>query len=137
MNNFRNMLQSSFLAAAQDVRDDAELAKKMMAEKSPEDKRFDLLNRLGIVDEVHKKVRFSGDDPRKPYQIPGASSFSVLASPYVNVLETEDSQDQQVLANETWIDVEFDVALDSGSQEHVCDDVDYYYYYYYYYLVLP
>ena len=42
------------------------------------------------------------------------------------VLETEEAngQDQQVLANETWVDVEFDVALDSGSQEHVCDEVD-------------
>ena len=32
--------------------------------------------------------------------------------------------DSQVMSNEVWQDVEFDVALDSGSQDHVCDEVD-------------
>ena len=29
-----------------------------------------------------------------------------------------------MLNNETWQDIEFEVALDSGSQDHVCDEVD-------------
>ena len=28
------------------------------------------------------------------------------------------------MSNEKWEDIEFEVALDSGSQEHVCDEVD-------------
>ena len=30
----------------------------------------------------------------------------------------------ELLASETWQDVEFEVALDSGSQDHVCDEID-------------
>ena len=30
----------------------------------------------------------------------------------------------ELLANEAWQDVEFEVALDSGSQDHVCDEID-------------
>ena len=59
----------------------------------------------------------------KPTPIPGASSLGVLANPFVALFETDDNE-PQVLSNTTWVDVEFDVALDSGSQEHVCDEVD-------------
>ena len=45
----------------------------------------------------------------------------------LNLFEVSDPQgsDSQVLANEQeWQDIEFEVALDSGSQDHVCDEED-------------
>ena len=45
----------------------------------------------------------------------------------VNIFEVSEpiaGGDQAILSNETWEDIEFEVALDSGSQDHVCDEVD-------------
>ena len=42
----------------------------------------------------------------------------------MEVLEPVGSGDAEVLTAEAWQDVEFEVALDSGSQDHVCDEVD-------------
>ena len=44
----------------------------------------------------------------------------------LHLFETIDpvGDDRAILSNEEWQDVEFEVALDSGSQDHVCDEVD-------------
>jgi hypothetical protein len=72
-----------------------------------------LLNSMGIIDEVKrtvaKRVRFKGVE----------SALNVM-----EVLEPVGSGDAEVLTAEAWQDVEFEVALDSGSQDHVCDEVD-------------
>ena len=46
--------------------------------------------------------------------------------PGLHIFEVSDPivADQAVLSNETWMDIEFEVALDSGSQDHVCDEQD-------------
>jgi len=67
----------------------------------------DFLEKLGVLGEVaaQRKVRFESG---------------------LNICEVSDPQgDSQVLAaEEGWHDVEFEVALDSGSQDHVCDEQD-------------
>ena len=68
---------------------------------------------MGIIDEVKrtvaKRVRFKGVE----------SALNVM-----EVLEPVGAGDAEVLTAEAWQDVEFEVALDSGSQDHVCDEVD-------------
>ena len=51
------------------------------------------------------------------------SSFGVLATSSVSLCETEEPA-VEINMNEEWCDVEFEVALDSGSQDHVCDESD-------------
>ena len=57
-----------------------------------------------------QQVRFDGID----VPIKGLHNFEVI----------DPMGDSAVLNNETWEDVEFEVALDSGSQDHVCDATD-------------
>ena len=51
------------------------------------------------------------------------SGFGVLPVAQVNLCETE-GPTSEVNVSEDWCDVEFEVALDSGSQDHVCDEAD-------------
>ena len=46
--------------------------------------------------------------------------------PQANLFEREiETEDAACMVNEDeWVDVEFEVALDSGSMEHVCDEID-------------
>ena len=72
-----------------------------------------VLGALGIdvqKEVVAKRVSFDDDYPK-----PGLCLFEV-ADPI--------GDQSELLANEAWQDVEFEVALDSGSQDHVCDEID-------------
>ena len=78
-----------------------------------------LLERLGVVDEliernIAKKVRF--EDVKEESR----------SAKGIHIFEVSDpiSDDREILSAEQWEDIEFEVALDSGSQDHVCDDVD-------------
>ena len=87
-------------------------------------KQRELLDRLGVLDEVaaRRRVRFADEGTRGATMTTGYISDLQL-----NLFEVSDPQgsDSQVLANEQeWQDIEFEVALDSGSQDHVCDEED-------------
>ena len=78
----------------------------------------------GVLDEVaaRRRVRFADEVTRGATMTTGYISDLKL-----NLFEVSDPQgsDSQVLANEQeWQDIEFEVALDSGSQDHVCDEED-------------
>jgi hypothetical protein len=109
-----------------DQKDDAEMAAKLEKQRDQEGKRRSFLTKLGVVEEVERRVRFDlGHDRVRPMQIDGAYDFPVIAPIPLKLCETEETGgDAQVLSAEQWVDVEFEVALDSGSQDHVCDDID-------------
>ena len=100
--------------------------------------RHKLLERLGVIDEVKKEVKnknrrvtFAVGDmkltPGIAGYVDGAHAFPILQpTSQLQLFEREDPAgcDSQITSNELWQDVEFDVALDSGSQDHVCDEVD-------------
>jgi hypothetical protein len=100
--------------------------------------RHKLLERLGVLDEVKKEVKnknrrvtFAVGDmkltPGIAGYVDGAHAFPILQpTSQLQLFEREDPPgcDSQIMSNELWQDVEFDVALDSGSQDHVCDEVD-------------
>ena len=72
---------------------------------------------LGVAEELvgpeaAKRVRIEADD----YKTKGLHIFEVI--------DPVCGEDSQVLNSETWQDIEFEVALDSGSQDHVCDELD-------------
>ena len=87
--------------------------------------RDKLFHKLGVVDEVmqvqrRKTVRFADYDG-------GVIRLAAVCDPkgvhIFEVCEPIGSDDQALLSTE-WEDIEFEVALDSGSQDHVCDEVD-------------
>ena len=95
-------------AVSVDAKADEDCLNRQLAQQT-------FLEDLGVVDEVMqqrqaKQVRF--DEPMSR----GLHIFEV----HDPIVEGESA----VLSNETWEDVEFEVALDSGSQDHVCDTVD-------------
>jgi hypothetical protein len=110
-----------------DYEADGRLAERALQEQDRADKRHAFLDKLGVIEEVHKKVRFDvGPGSTKPMKIDGAHKFP-LVGPAAHLFEIEDTLgvgDAEVLSAEQWIDVEFEVALDSGAQDHVCDDID-------------
>ena len=83
-----------------------------------------LLKYLGAVDEVlqherTKRVRFHDE--------PSYDGGVLCPSRSLNIFEVSEpvvKGDSAILSNEEWQDVEFEVALDSGSQDHVCDELD-------------
>ena len=75
-----------------------------------ESQQRDLLQKMGILDEVARKHVSFGDDSRRA----GIHLFEVV----------DPIADHAVLSAENWVDIEFEVALDSGSQDHVCDEQD-------------
>ena len=73
----------------------------------------EFLDKLGVRDEV----------------VAQCTSLGILKDGYrgeVMLMETVEADGSQILTNNTgeWIDVEFEVALDSGSQDRVCDESD-------------
>ena len=107
------------VVASDSVADRALLHRKILKDDATE-KRESLqqqfLHDLGVVDEIialrqPKRVRFQ--------DAPKASGMFILESH--NPIAEGDSA---VLIGEQWEDVEFEVALDSGSQDHVCDEED-------------
>ena len=59
----------------------------------------------------------------------GTPAFCLVVLPIganslVNITESDGSIDTEVVKAAEWSDVQFEVALDSGSQDHVCDLVD-------------
>ena len=52
------------------------------------------------------------------------SQLGVLPNCQIQVCETADVDGVEINVSEEWCDVEFEVALDSGSQDHVCDEAN-------------
>ena len=83
------------------------------------EKRDQLLHMLGVAEELvglaaAKHVRFEACDDDVDRRQSGLFLF-----------EVEDPiADSHILNNERWHDIEFEVALDSGSQDHVCHEDD-------------
>ena len=71
-----------------------------------------LLKNICIIDEVVAQRKLV--DGGSASQRPGIHLFEV-----VDLIV-----DQAVFSAENWVDIEFEVALDSGSQDHVCDEQD-------------
>ena len=71
----------------------------------------ELLEKTGMIRTIEEQVRCRSSMPKYGLR------FGVL------LCETEESG-VEVNLNEDWCDVEFEVALDSGSQDHVCDEAD-------------
>ena len=67
---------------------------------------------MGILDEVIGQRALV--DGGRPSRQPGIHIFEVV----------DPIGGQSVLSAEQWDDIEFEVALDSGSQDHVCDEQD-------------
>ena len=78
-----------------------------------------LLEVTGVKEKMEEHMQCRTVIPR----CTSASTFGVLATSQVSLCEVE-LGDSQVNVNEDWCDVEFEVALDSGSQDHVCDESD-------------
>ena len=96
---------ANFAACLDVVRADVDADRQRLDQQLQREK---LLEDLGVIDEVKKQVRFGVDHS-------------------VNIFEVSEpigTGDAEVLSSETWQDVEFEVALDSYSQDHVCDEVD-------------
>ena len=86
-----------------------------------------LLSDIGVLGEVlqHERVKrlrlhdgptYAGGVLKR--QPPDDSALNIFDV-------SEPIADSSILANEAeWQDVEFEVALDSGSQDHVCDEID-------------
>jgi hypothetical protein len=110
--NFRKWLT----VVAKDSDDDRKLFERQMAQEN-------LLQKMGVVDEVlgklgrQKQVRFADNI------VESACTATSRALHIFEVSEPIGHGDQELLATE-WEDIEFEVALDSGSQDHVCDEVD-------------
>ena len=86
-------------------------------------KQDELLDKLGIKEEIMamdgvKRVRFAENVSD------GGTLKTGYASDNQLIESSEVEDDSCVLNSEVWQDVEFEVALDSGSQDHVCDEVD-------------
>ena len=66
-----------------------------------------------------KQVGFASDDN-------GGVIKPVHGQPLTlfEVVDPITSDDSAILVGETWQDIEFEVALGSGSQDHVCDEQD-------------
>ena len=82
-------------------------------------KRDALLHGLGIAEELvgpamAKRVRFEAVNDGPSYSKPGLCLFE----------RSDPIGDSEIHNTQTWQDVEFEVALDSGSQDHVCDEQD-------------
>ena len=76
-----------------------------------------LLDCTGVRRQMEAKVKCRSSMPER------TSSFGVLPVSQVGLCETEGPM-SEVNVSEDWCDVEFEVALDSGSQDHVCDEAD-------------
>ena len=97
---------------ARDTNADRQLLDSIIEKQDLAEKQTRFLNALGVSEELglSKHVRFEEVD-RKPV---GLHIFEVI----------DLISDSAIDNNESWQDVEFEVALDSGSQDHVCDEVD-------------
>ena len=76
-----------------------------------------MLEKTGFKHHMEERLRCLSSVPKSK------STFGVLATSNVSLCETEDPG-VEINMNEDWCDVEFEVALDSGSQDHVCDEAD-------------
>ena len=75
-----------------------------------------LLDCTGVRQEMEQQAACQASIPQPK------ANFGVLATT-VALCETEEPL-SELNVNEAWTDVEFEVALDSGSQDHVCDEAD-------------
>ena len=103
-----------------DVNHDKKLCDEVIAQQDHQELRHKLLERLGVIDEVKNEVK------NKTRQVTFAVGDMKIVPAQLQLFEREDPVGcvSQIMSNELWQDVEFDVALDSGSQDHVCDEVD-------------
>ena len=112
----------SFARVLDVVSADANHDKVLLDKQLTRDRMF---QQMGIVDEVSagRRIKKSVSFEDQQYTAP-----VLMPRPHVNIFEVQDpiaEGDAEVLATEAeWEDVEFEVALDSGSQDHVCDEVD-------------
>ena len=107
---------SQFVLCHDVVSKDAEDDKKHLDMQA---KRDALLQQLGVAEElvgpeIAKRVRFEVASNSPGYCKPGLCLFE----------RSDPIADSEIHNTETWQDIEFEVALDSGSQDHVCDEQD-------------
>ena len=77
-----------------------------------------LLKHTGITDIIEERCSSRSAMPS------ARSSLSFLPVSSLQLCETADADGLEINMNEDWCDVEFEVGLDSGSKDHVCDEAD-------------
>ena len=89
-------------------------------EREQELRRRDLLQSTGVIDQVMGQVATMPVIGGKRLDF---MTLGPKVEPAISIMETSGSSSSINVA-ESWIDIEFEVALDSGAQDHVCAEDD-------------